>query len=924
MEDLTLVFPSSRAACFFSDALAEVAGHPVFAPKSMGIWEIMSLVSGLEVVERERLVAELYRAYPKDEAMTFDAFYTWGCQLLSDFDMLDRYMVDARKLFTNMQDLKDIETAPEEYFTEEQKAMVLRFWKSLSGDGTSELKKKFSKIWSDVAVTYGTFRERLQKQQIAYSGMASRCAAEKIAEGGCTVLDSGQWAFIGFNALSKCEQALFSYLHNAGNAHFFWDYDDYYYKNTDNEAGWFVRTSVHAYGEEKGVTHCGFLDNKIFSIEACGSSVLQCQRTVSILEQIAEKGGLDRRTAVVLADENLLLPLLHALPESLGKPNVTMGYPIRSTLAYSLLERLIDLQLSLSSKDEFYHVPAEGVLGHPYLAGEMGPCLRKILDQKLFRIPSSMFDSSTPEGRIFTAARDWKGLLDYLSDILGMVLEKECDGEDARFRSEYLSRLIVSITRHRNVMEKCGLGDVSVKVCAQMLRNAVRDLRVPFDGRPLEGFQIMGMLESRCLDFENVIILSMSDDVYPGNGSSDSSFIPYSLRKGYSIPSSEEQEAVYAYNFYSLLNRAKKVHVLYSAHADERGSGEPSRYIRQIELESGLETLHLTVGTALNLPSVQSIEIRKEAKTMEKLSAIMSAENGISPSSLFKYADCPLKFYFSAVAGLKAGDEMDEDVQNNTFGSIVHVALDRLYEKAENRTDIVSALEALKKDVEEAVLCAIDKVYFKYDGKGGHRPLSPSLSIIRDVAVSYIREKVIPYDIAHPGFRVLGTEEKLYAEFSFGNGDVKKTVKFNGTADRIDKMDDGTFRIVDYKTGRKKNAVKSIEDLYTGKDVDHRANFLNTFLYAMMYTGKGENKKRVVPALYYIPLLGNDYSPYIKIGDGEEEPRPYSEFAEEYEKWLGRMLCEIFDPSVPFGQCEEGRTCQYCDFADICMRKKKS
>lgn len=926
ISEVNMLFPTSRASLFFSDALSRIVEKPVWTPRTWSMTEVASRITGLAIVERPRLVAELYRIYSTQASVQFDSFYQWGCQLLADFDIIDQYMVDTGMLFANMDQLNEMNVNLEDYMSKDQIAVVRRFWGTLENESESGLKREFCSTWRRVAAVYVAFKSRLREQGIAYSGMAYRDAVEKI-EGGYEPALPETWAVVGFNALSRCERKLLQFLRERCSAEFFWDYDSYYVSSRDQEAGDSIRLSLEQFGETAGIAHGHFAGDKAIDIVSCGSSVLQCQHAVSVLRDIARRNGtaLDKRTAVVLCDETLLLPLLHALPEELGRPNVTMGYPVRSTLAYSLLDRLISLYLSVRRNGEFAFADVDGILRHPYVSGsvlvDVGALLGKLVEERRYTVPPSCFGGMDLLQDIFTLpGDDGIELIGHLAGILSRIACRAYDGVDARFRVEFLTVLSDCMTRHRNVLEKCGI-PMSRRIGAMTLRRAVSDLRVPFVGEPLEGFQIMGMLETRCLDFDDVVILSASDDVFPGKRTSDSSFIPCALRKGYSLPSVEDEEAVYAYNFYRLIQRARSVTVMYSSHTDESDSGEPSRYVRQIEMETGKTVNHSAIGARIFIDPECEEVVRKTDVVMDALARYATPGcRTISPSTLFTYADCPMKFFFKAVAGIRSENTLDDDMESNTFGNITHASLENLYSRFKGMEVTAPMLQSLLPDVDDAVHRAVDAEYFKDPDATVHHALTPSLRIIVSEIANYIRTRVIPYDMTHDGFVLNDVEKSLDMEFRFGNDAGQRSVFLHGIADRIDDLG-SCLRVVDYKTGNSQPVISSIEDLFCKVKLEHRQNFLNTLLYAMMI--RDTMNRDVVPALYYLRYMGDGYEAAIYDRQLKRCGVPFSEYDSEFRTRLGSMLEEIFDPGIPFARCGNEDNCRNCDFAPICGRERK-
>ena len=948
---LTILFPSRRARLFFNKALVDVAGGgAMWAPRFTTIDELMCSVSTLSSADSLRLVSELYTIYPEDIREDIDRFYHWGEMLIADFDMVDKYMVDAQMLFANIADIKEIE-ADISYLTEEQKLYLSRFWNTLNTNiSFNEQKEYFLRIWRALPSIYTTYKAHLRKLGIGYTGMIYRDAAEKIADAKAKVLPDVQYVVAGFNALSACERQLFDYLQSAHNAEFAWDYSDYYFYNHMQEAGRFIRSNVKRYPSTLNISHRDLTKTiKSLTVASAATSVAQCNYITQVLEKIAgrDENGclnrLDRDTAIVLTDENLLLPLLYALPEEFKRAtpdgdqtegvNVTMGYPLRSTFAYSFVERLLELQLHAENKSgepTFYYVDVEGLLTHPYLAStapEKIAAIRKsIVDQRLYHIAQSMLSELPMADSIFVVKSEATELISYIDSVFAALLAavEVCDSN--RLNIEYMVRIRTSLRQIANMVDSCHIV-LPLKLCISLIRRHLQSVRIPFEGEPLEGLQIMGILETRNIDFKNVIVLSMSDSNFPGNKVSDKSYIPYSLRYAYNLPTQEHHQGVYGYYFYRLIERAENVWLVYCSTSDENGAGEPSRYIRQIEYESGLPINFVKVNTPIKVENRQPISIAKDSRALQVLSNYTEGRSTLSPTAFSSYVLCPLRFYYRYIAQIKVEDNLEEGINNKDFGIIFHKAAELLYKDV---IGMVNPEDILSKLTDEQIEAFADKAIVEICFKGHNVPwqqFGGELNIVRRIVVRYLKNNLIAYDLNHKGFVVSELETKFPYPVEFESNGKKLTVTIEGQADRVDRLNDGKLiRIIDYKTGEQHLTFAGFENLFYGKAQHRQSNTINTLMYAMI-------KNRldgvdVQPALYYLRYMNNEeYSPLLKQGiQGKRDPVPvdsYLSVAEEFERHLFAVLSEMFDPTVPFVEVEDENSCQYCDYAPICNRGKK-
>lgn len=940
LSDRAVLFPSRRARLFFVDALGRIAGRPMWQPEWVTINDLTGEISGLHTGDRVRLITELYKVYSAYHNEPFDKFYFWGDMLLTDFDTIDKYLIDAQMLFRNISEIKEIE-ADISYLTPAQ-LRILSFWSSFGEQADlSEEKRRFLAIWKTLGPIYRRFRERLSSLGIAYNGMVQRAAADRIRGGGFAFPEPRRYVVAGFNALSECEKRLFGFLATAAETDFYWDYDSYYKDDPEQEAGMFVRSNVAQFPPRTELRHDNMRGEKQIVSVAAVSNAVQCKYAAAILAGLARRRreedpgiaagarpALGKETAVVLTDENLLLPLLYALPADIGRVNVTMGFPLRQSLAYTFVERLVELQNHRRRKGDgctFYHADVAGILAHPYVA-ECDAALTRTMHEEIVRdrrisVDAAWLGRNELLKRIFTPAATWRELSDYMLDVVAAVARQPYEGDDARQRVEFLAVIAEQVTKLRNSLDECDI-DLTAEVYTSLLRRHLQTLRIPFEGEPLEGIQIMGILETRNLDFENVIILSMNDDNFPGNHMAQASFIPCNLRAAYELPTPEHHEGVYAYYFYRLIQRAKTVHMLYCSHADDKSTGEPSRYIYQLDYESGFDVRKVEVGVDVNLAETAPIEVPKDEGVMARLERFVDAQSPatLSPTAFFRYVACPLRFYFHSIARLEADDEISEEVDAPMFGTILHAAVQTLYARIAGEAHPGETLRAMIRtgEVAQAVEAAINENYLQ-DKHATAEDYSGNLLLVKDIVIRYLRGGVMPYDAAHDAFSVSGLEEPVAYPFRFRAGGRDLEMKFAGIADRIDTLDDGALRVVDYKTGAPHLEFDGVESLFTGTGKQRLSNILQTLLYAMMlHRSRGCD---VEPALYYVRNMNRPgYSPQLDDKQTGVKGARYTLYRERFEELLRAQLAELYDTSVPFRQCEDADTCKYCDFNVICKR----
>ncbi|GHU99133.1 hypothetical protein FACS1894159_02680 [Bacteroidia bacterium] len=973
VSSLCIVLPTRRARLFLNDALASLAERPLWQPAYTSIDTLAERLSGLKTASRERLITELYKVYRNYHNESFDTFYHWGEMLLADFDQVDKYRVRADELFANIHDLREIDTQFAD-MNPEQRQIVERFWSAFaagggfaSGSGSEESptatasatpiagrsqeKERFMEVWRTLAPIYHDYRRTLEAQGIAYAGMMHRRAAEKLIalkdapdDAPEDVLGGVRYIVAGFNALSECEKALFDHLRDRCRAEFYWDYDSYYTDAAEQEAGLFLRSNIRRYPQSTEFETDNFAKHKEMVVVGAPSDSLQAKYAADFLHEATT----DRKTAIVLTDENLLTPTLYSVSTVAEQINITMGYPLRQTLAYSFAERLLQLRATVRQRDGrtlFHHTEVVGILTHPFLRDhateQTAGLVHQIIEGRLIYADAEalgvtpllamIFPASAPGPAGQPSATQTTASLSvenasvgpgdiaaYLVETLTAVARLPYDGDQGPLRTEYFATIIEAITRVANSLEGCGI-ELSDKVFASLLRRHLQSVRIPYEGEPLQGVQIMGILETRNLDFDNMLLLSVGDDTFPGNRMGAPSFIPYNLRAAYGLPDASHHEGVYAYYFYRLLQRARKVHIVYCSASDERRTGEESRYIYQLRYESGHTIGERRLRLEINHTRDNTIAVGKRGVVADELGRMLDGRRRLSPSALNGWVDCPLKFYFRSVAALSPADELTEQIEAPMLGTILHKAMELLYGDLVGAPRPQKRMAALigSREVDDAVEQAIRSQYLNKftlprEEYGGN------LLLAGDIVCKYINSAILPFDARGESI-IEGLEVELKAPFAFPTPEGMRSVTLYGKADRTERLPDGTLRIVDYKTGTPSAGFGGVEALFSPSFRERNGAALQTLLYALMATRMGN--ATVQPALYYVRnLSAEDYSPLLVDSSARTEVAEYGQVRVQLEAMLARSLGELFDFGSLFTQCNDRETCRMCDFANICRR----
>ncbi len=934
-EVLTIVFPNRRAALYFRKHLGEIISKPIFAPHLITIEDFISGFSTLKVPDKLDLVHRLHATYrdvmgeiPSSRNESFDQFYFWGEMLLRDFDELDKYMGNASGLFKDLRNLKEIESGFD-YLSEEQREFLLEFWKSF-GENITENKKKFIAVWAKLFSLYDTYKKQLESEGLAYDGMLHRQVAETISPEVTRNYSPINLVFAGFNALTKAEEIILSFFADHGSS-FYWDGDEYYVNNVQQEAGVFFReyqqhASLKKTFPDSFASH--LRQNKTVNLYGSAQPSGQVKLMSQVLSEEFAKGLKAEETLIVLPDEKLLLPVLYAIPAPTEKLNVTMGYSLSNTPFFGLIELLVDLQIS-KRKGHFNHRPVMTLLGHPYVVAagpaEANAKRKEILQHNWVHIPQSFLATGVPLHRLLFGELE-KGLLSYITLVIREIGALETISDiDKEFAFQFLKIVNRIHDVVGDLVADTALSDKervqSMKSFLRLFRQLVRAQRIPFSGEPLKGLQIMGVLETRNLDFKNVFILSLNEGVFPSFGSKGS-YIPFNVRRAYGLPTVTHQDAMYAYLFYRSLQRAENVFLFYNTETDVLGQGEMSRYLQQLIYESGLKMNRHVLHNPVQPTALQPIVIRKNDEVMDviqNLNVGKAGFRGISPSAINTYLECKLKFYFKQIASIKEPKEVDEDVDARILGNFLHKVMERYYKNliAKKKTKLieqgdfdgsVGVVNKLIDDmfIESFRLNPNEKV--DYEGQR---------VIVRDIVKRFALE-IIDLDKARAPF-IMEAVEAQGLLYNVKIDHAPGYAVISGMIDRIDRKDN-ELRIIDYKTGKDKLEFDSMDSLFDRNANRNKAAF-QTFLYALLYKANNPTQGlNVIPGLINRDyLFGKQGGFGFKIKKGEAVSAT-DEMMSEFELRLRQILEEIFNPDEVFDQTQQVDTCSYCPYKNICYR----
>ena len=973
---LAFVFPNQRSGLFFRKYLSQQTDKPIFSPTILTINELFLRLSDKQHADRIQMLFLLYQIYVRHSCSdeSFDDFIFWGEMLLNDFDDMDKYLINAAHLFANVKDIHQIDR-DFDYLQPEQIEAIHTFWSTFqpkqpppthSKEGfhippLGEVEgagKNFLDIWQHLYAMYADFRQELAAEGIGYEGMIFREVVEKMKIGDIDLtllppegdtakaLPYEKIIFVGLNALSAAEKELLKALQKKGITDFYWDCGPVFpaspLLDEDNKASFFIREhlkmfpSAYPLPEEKPTQP---------EIELIGipSRIGQAKQVYSILkESLSEREKLDPeedlRTAVVLPDEQLLIPVLHSIPDEYTRINVTLGYSLSGTPIASLMESILNLQKKIHLIDErhcFYHREVLSILNHQYVISacpsEVTELVKEITDHNSIFIPASDLNRSSLLGLIFKPLTVVNEISDYLIQILKELNhiitsqhgETVKDQNDAvamgEMEQEFVYHYFTMINRLSEMIVAAAIS-MSIETFFRLLKRLTDTINIPFQGRPLTGIQLMGVLETRVLDFDRLIILSMNEGIFPLKTTAGS-FIPYNLRRGFGLPIYEHQDSLWTYHFYRLISRAKKVSLLYDTRTEGLQTGEVSRFVHQLRYQYGIPIKDKTVVPTIASMQPIVLQIEKTEEVMAKMKAYLKGEGkALSASTINTYLDCPLKFYFSSVEGLKEVEEVSEHVENRVFGTIFHHVAEWLYKPFYGSVVTADLLKQRVKEqtLTEAIHCAFSQVFFRSKEV---QSLRGQHYLTGEMIRKYVL-KLVERDCELTPFRFIQSEAKIQYLFRLTNG---VEIQLKGFIDRLDEVN-GTVRVIDYKTGSKKGLdFKSPESLFDMADENRKSAIMQVFMYAFMYASppSGGLEGVVQPTLYYVrDFFSNDFDPVICQGKEKEPVTDFTVYQDVFEDCLRSCLDNLFDPDIPFMQASSTKPCVNCPFVRVCGKEK--
>lgn len=913
IEHTIFVFPSRRASVFFQQYLLEIAEETFFAPACYTLSDFFKLLTPqYESEDKLGLLFRLYRHYQRitGSKESFDSFMSFGEILLKDFNDIDNYLVNAKHIFSNLANLKELEDT--QYLTTEQKEALERYLGFIS-KSDNNFQSQTGAIWSKLYQLYTDFTQELLTEKLTYDGLQHRLACQLPT---LPPLNGNEVVFVGFNALDGATKHLFKRLQEQNIADFYWDYQSEYINDTNNKAHYFMETNLKEFPSKRSLVLTP-LSPPTINLVSVPSSIGQTKYVADLLQHSTQELT---STAVVLANEQLLIPMLYAMPEN-ADVNITMGYPLKQTSVRKLIDDYLLLQIT-SNEDGFYHTHVASILNHPYIKKMYASTIEKLnplIHQQLRVQPKLLQEASDDFSVIFAKkeSTEWlsqvENLLCKLSDIND--LDKELV-EEARLILVRLQGLLLANS------------DIELKPSTLLLliRKLLMNVTLSFIGEPIHGLQMMGMLETRCLDFNQLIITSFNEGIYPKKDNINT-YIPYSIRSNFGLPTTEHQDAIYAYNFYRLIQRANQVYLIYDTRKDSSGTrGEISRFAKQLQYVYRHPAINqISINCTSNIQQITPVAFKQQEQVRDKVLNFLT-KRGLSASALNDFIGCHLKFYLANIEGIRFNETISEELQANQFGTIYHYVMQQVYAPFTNKEILHKDIAQLIKNEEHInhlIECAYASTLYNLGKKDNVEDYLPyplkgiqllTAEVIKDYVIASLKQ-----DQARTPFYYRAGEASLDNVIEVPG--IEQKIKLKGFVDRIEEKDK-YIQVYDYKTSQKTdikqitNVEKDINLLFIDGKIEGQEKILQLCFYYLL-AEKKYNHSNIKVHLYFVKkvfedaLLFNTTTERV-LPDGWKDL-----FIENLNQQITKMLQvdELFTLAD-----EKSKTCDYCKFKAICGR----
>lgn len=942
-----VVFNNKRPVAYLQHHLAQTIGKPFWSPSFYTIQEFFALSTDLLVADGFTQFFTLYQQYnellKKEGAKPInpDVFYPVARIILSDFAQIDNDLVNAEQLFEELEDIAVIEKNFQ-HLSSEQQAFLEQFWTSFSSGKQKNHQEQFIRMWRRMPSLYQGFHAALKAKGLTTMAHVYRNLATGKAENPQFIDDfaQGKLVFAGFNALSNAEARIFTQWSKAEKALFYFDTDNYYMQDETQEAGLFLRKNIqklglpNALGESRELIRSGVKEIKVYKTQGQTAQAKILQRELEEDYPMLDAADNAGKIALILADESLLLPILQTIPThytagdhtAAVNLNVTMGYPLLATSIFGLADIWLSVQSQFAAgkKSTVNHREVDAFLSHPLvgLPVELRDRLqKKILEEQFIEVETDVLKDAGELSALFFSRRDKGGLaILSLKEVFQFILKQQLAEKTLKqTEADLFIATIKELNRLHDTLTEF-TANLPLPFVLSLMQKAIQGIAVPLSGEPLEGVQVMGLLESRSLDFDHVYILGVNEGILP-QVSVSPSFIPDSIRRAYGLPVIENQDAISAYMFYRLLQRSRKVSLVYNGQGDDNNTGEPSRFLRQLEFESGYTFKYYDQFQTVSTTAHTNADIVKNGEVWERLSLYLDHQDPslrVSATALTTYMNCQVQFFYKYIAKIEEPKELAENLEANNIGSMLHFVMERFYEELKSESPYITRDRISTHRKELKRLCKI--AFVKVMSNDEHKLIQHNgmQQVVLAIVAEYANV-ILDYDEIEAPFSILDLESKDQIDFALQVNGEEKIVTLHGIIDRVDQKA-GTTRVVDYKTGRDELQFTAIEDLFDGAINKQNKALVQTLFYTYVYE-QAKGITGMEPNLYLIRKMRKEGT-LFHFSESRKRVHLQAEhlagLKTDFSRLLRIKLEELFNPAVAFTHTTHTDNCKYCPYLSLC------
>lgn len=962
-----IVFNNKRPLAYLQRHLADTIGKPFWSPSCYTIQEFFALSTDLQIADGFTQFFTLLQQYNElllqenAKVLHPDVFYPIARIILSDFSQIDNDLVNADQLFAELEDIAVIEKNFQ-HLSPEQQAFLEQFWTSFSTGKQKNHQEQFIRMWRRMPQLYQGFHRALQQNGQTTMAHVYRKLATGMAEkpGFTDSFDQGKLIFAGFNALTNAEARIFKRWNEEEKALFYFDTDTYYMEDDTQEAGLFLRKNIqrlqlpNALGPSRSLIKSEQKEIRVYKTQGQTAQAKILQKELEEDYPMLDAQDNAGKIALILADESLLLPVLQTIPthytpegeDAAQQPlnlNITMGYPLLASSIFGLADLWLTVQAQLAKgkKSTVYHRDVEAFLSHPLvgISREQRQELQaEILSKQLIEVDLTLLKRAGNLSELFfTKSNSGSSLIVQLQAVFKMVLEQQLEQQTLKQTEvDLFIATIKELNRLHDTLTQFA-AQLPLPFVLSLIQKAVQGIAVPLSGEPLEGVQVMGLLESRSLDFDHVYILGVNEGILP-QVSVSPSFIPDSIRRAYGLPVIENQDAISAYMFYRLLQRSRKISLVYNGQADDNTTGEPSRFLRQLEFESGYTFKYYNQSQSLSTEHPINMEIKKEGSILQRLQRYLlppddqgsetEAIPRLSATAITTYMNCPVQFFYKYIAKIEEPEELAENLEANNIGSMLHHVLECFYEelKAEGPYITADRITAQRKHLDRLCKAAFAKVMYAEDPETDKKTAADKMvghNGMQQVVLAIVAEYadvILDHDVKEAPFSILGLENKDEIRFNIQVSGRERQLTLHGIIDRIDQKN-GITRVVDYKTGRDELQFSSLADLFDISSGKQNKALVQTLFYTYVYE-QARGMTGLEPNLYLIRKMRKEGTLFQYAESRGKKIQLQAEHLEglkqNFSVLLKDKLEELFDPEIPFMHTPVMENCKYCPYTALC------